>query len=99
MIRHQTQNTSYKLKMKKRKNPKPFAYDLEESDLKRERRKARGIERITVVEAPVGQKRVPLLRKANAPQRADNGPHRSGSARRQKHPRKCGSLLQSLQQC
>ena len=27
--------------MKKRKNPKPFAYDLEESDLKRERRKAR----------------------------------------------------------
>ena len=27
--------------MKKKKPPKPFAYDLEESDLKRERRKAR----------------------------------------------------------
>jgi 5-methylcytosine-specific restriction endonuclease McrA len=27
--------------MKKKKKPKPFAYDLEESDLKRERRKAR----------------------------------------------------------
>ena len=27
--------------MKKRNSPKPFAYDLEESDLRRERRKAR----------------------------------------------------------
>ena len=45
-MNHQTPNTEYEthfliLDMKKKRPLKPFAYDLEESDLKRERRKAR----------------------------------------------------------
>jgi len=70
---------------------KPFAYDLDDKDIKRERNKAKELR------ASQWWKRCLLLRKANPAKRTYNGSYRADIARRQEHKRQRSYLLQGMQ--